>query len=444
MHNRSFFEWIFDQVDNRALIIFRVFFGILLFAETAGAIATGWVRKTLIEPQFTFSFIDFPWLQPLPGYGMYFYFGLMAICGIMVALGWRYRWSLGIFTILWTGSYLMQKTHYNNHYYLLVLLCLLMLIVPANSYYSLDVKRDPSLKKETCPRWCYLIFITQLWIVYTWAGIVKFYPGWLDGDFIHLVFFSKRNYWLIGGLLQKDWLQKMVVYGGIVFDLFIIYILLWRRTRILGLALSAGFHLFNSIVFGIGIFPYLMLAMDIFFFSPEQTQKIFFKRRPLAQTVNFSSQLNWNQKSLAYSLLLYLVVQAALPLRQYAFKGNVFWTEEGHRMSWRMMLRSKYGTVSFRVVDKDTGIEEKVDLRNHLYKDQIRSIGSQPDMIWQFVQYLKQFYSEKGKENIEIYATTRISLNGSEQRPIIDPEVDLTKVRWEPFKHSSWILSYPD
>ena len=82
MLNRS----LFKHIDNSALIIFRVFFGLLITLESFGAIATGWVRQTLIEPEFTFSFIGLEWLQPLPGMWMYVYFCIMGIFGIGVML----------------------------------------------------------------------------------------------------------------------------------------------------------------------------------------------------------------------------------------------------------------------------------------------------------------------------------------------------------------------
>ena len=110
---------LFKRIDNAPLIIFRIFFGLLLAAESFGAIATGWVRRVFVDAQFTFSHIGMEWLQPLPGNGMYFYFVVMGISGILVMLGYRYRLSLLTFTILWAGVYFMQKSSYNNHYYLL-------------------------------------------------------------------------------------------------------------------------------------------------------------------------------------------------------------------------------------------------------------------------------------------------------------------------------------
>src|SRR5690606_39692624 len=124
-----------------SLIFFRLIFGLLIFLESAGAIFTGWVKRVFVDPAFTFTFIGFEWLTPLPGYGMYFYYALMAVFGLMVMVGFFYRFALTSFTILWTATYLMQKTSYNNHYYLLILFCLIMLILPAHRWLSVDAKK---------------------------------------------------------------------------------------------------------------------------------------------------------------------------------------------------------------------------------------------------------------------------------------------------------------
>jgi len=139
-------NFLFKRIDNSALIVFRIFFGLLIFLEAWGAIATGWVKRTLIDPQFTFSFIGFEWLQPLPGNWMYVYYIVMGIFGFMVMIGYRYRLSILMYTLMWTITYFMQKSSYNNHYYLLILLCLIMSILPAHRYASLDAKRNPSIR----------------------------------------------------------------------------------------------------------------------------------------------------------------------------------------------------------------------------------------------------------------------------------------------------------
>lgn len=84
-------DFLYSRIDNSPLVVFRICFGLLLSLETFGAIATGWVRRNLVEPEFTFSFIGFEWLQPLPHPWMYVYFAVMGLLGLAVMAGYRYR-----------------------------------------------------------------------------------------------------------------------------------------------------------------------------------------------------------------------------------------------------------------------------------------------------------------------------------------------------------------
>src|SRR5690606_4698542 len=145
---------LFKHIDNSSLIVFRIIFGLLCFLESVGAIFTGWIKRTLIDPEFTFSFIGFEWLQPLPGNWMYLYYAIMGLFGLFIMVGYKYRWSILTFTLMWTATYLMQKSSYNNHYYLLCLLSAIMIFQPANRYASLDVKLNPKIKQISMPNWC--------------------------------------------------------------------------------------------------------------------------------------------------------------------------------------------------------------------------------------------------------------------------------------------------
>ena len=273
-------NFLFKQIDNSSLIVFRMIFGLLCFLESVGAIFTGWVRRTLIEPEFTFSFIGFEWLQPLPGYGMYAYYIIMGVFGLFIMLGYKYRFAAIMFTTMWLGTYLMQKTSYNNHYYLLIFLSAIMAILPANRYASLDVKKNPSLKRISMPNWCKWIFILQMFIVYTYGALAKIYPDWLDTSVMEILMRGKEHYYIVGEFLQQKWLHYFLAYGGILFDGLIIPLLLFKPTRKLAFFASIFFHLFNSIVFQVGIFPYLSLAFILFFFDPKIIHKIFLKRKP--------------------------------------------------------------------------------------------------------------------------------------------------------------------
>ena len=271
---------LFTQTDNAPLIIFRIFFGFLLACEAYGAILTGWVKENFIEVQFTFSHIGLDWLQPLPGNGMYFYFALMGTFGLLVMLGYKYRFTLGAYTLLWAGVYFMQKTSYNNHYYLLLLLCLIMWFLPANTYASLDAKHNPAVKRLTMPAWCSWVMIAQVTIVYFYATLAKFYPDWMDGTFTKNLLDRSVTNQALHDIFTQKWFYLFIAYAGIAFDLLIVPLLLFKKTRTIAFVASLIFHLFNSITLQIGIFPFLALSFVVFFYPPEKMKSIFFRKKP--------------------------------------------------------------------------------------------------------------------------------------------------------------------
>ncbi|MCH2490261.1 MAG: HTTM domain-containing protein [Flavobacteriales bacterium] len=434
-------KFLFKYIDNTGLVLFRVVFGLLIAIEAFGAIATGWLRSTLIEPEFTFNFIGFDFLQPLPGNGMYFYFVLMGIFGVLVMVGYKYRFSMACYALMWTCVYLMQKTSYNNHYYLLMLLCWIMVFLPAHRWFSLDARLNKKIRSLAMPRWVLWVLILQVWIVYTYASVAKWYPDWLDGTVAALFMRGKSDYWLIGDMLQLEWVHWGIVYVGILFDLLIVPLLLWKRTRMLGFIISIFFHLFNSVVFQIGIFPYMSIAFALFFFSPELLRKRFLPKKP-----TFSEE--WvivpKHRNLIIGVFsLYFIVQIALPLRHWTFPDDVLWTEEGHRLSWRMMLRAKAATLTVNVKDKGSDSLTAYNYAALLSRKQRRSVKSKPDMLWQLAQRIERIEAEKGRD-VEVYMNVFVKVNGGQRHQLIDPTVDLAAEEWKHFSHHDWILPSPD
>ncbi|NBL64685.1 HTTM domain-containing protein [Flavobacterium sp. NST-5] len=429
---------LFTPIDNAPLIIFRIFFGFLLAAETFGAILTGWVKDNFITPQFTFNHIGFDWLQPLPGNGMYFYFAMMGCLGIMVMLGFRYKLSLALYTILWTGSYLMQKTSYNNHYYMLILVCMMMLFLPANRYASLDAKNNREYQKLSMPAWCSYVMILQVAIVYFFATVAKFYPDWLDGTFTKNLLTNKSPYEPVQNIFNQRWFYLFIAYSGILFDLFIIPLLLWKKTRTLAFIAALIFHLFNAFTLQIGIFPFFALSFVVFFYPPEKIRKIFFvKKLPfVAKNADFE-----RISILKFFFIPYFIIQLLLPIRHWFIKGDVLWTEEGHRLSWRMMLRSRTGYSSFKVIDKNTGKKIQYRLQEKLTPKQMAMVGDKPDAIWQMAQRIKKEFTQKGIE-VSVFVRCNVSVNQRPFKPLINPEVDLANAEWNYFFHNDWILLY--
>lgn len=428
-------QLFFKNIDNSPLIVFRIFFGFLIACESFGAIITGWVKRVLIEPEFTFSFIGLEWLQPLPGYGMYFYFISMGLFGIAIMLGYRYRIAIIAYTILWAGVYFMQKTSYNNHYYLLLIISFYMIFLPANQHASLDVKQHRVQKENTMPYWISLLFIIQVTIVYFYAAIAKFYPGWLDGTFTKLLLSGTTSNEFFLQIFLNKYFYLFIAYAGILFDLLIVPLLLFKKTRTIALVASLSFHIFNAIFLQIGIFPFFALTFSLFFYPPEKIRKLFFKNKLSIEEPIVSNY--FGKRIFLYFLIPFLFIQLLLPLRHHLIDGDVLWTEEGHRLSWRMMLRKRDGFINFKIKNNNTGEMTSYDYHKNLSPKQANTLATKPDFIWQYCQRIKQEYHGK---NISIFIDCKNNINNGEFKTLIDPKQDFAKAEWNYFCHNQWIL----
>jgi vitamin K-dependent gamma-carboxylase len=444
--NRNYsrlFQKLIEPADNSTLIIFRVWFGFLLFYHCLAFAGSGELHKNFIAPPFTFTYIGFEFLQPLPGMGMYVYFGIMALLALLIMAGAFYRFAITGFTVLWALVYLMQKSNYNNHYYLMLLLCLLMCFMPAAGFFSVDSKRNPALKKNTCARWVYFLFMAQTAVIYLYAAVSKLNADWLSGRFIALQFAPLTTHRFTGPVYGNPYFQLLVVYGGFLFDLLIVPLLFWKKTRYYAFALFVGFHLFNSYSFRIGIFPYLSIGMGLFFLSPEKIRQLFFKNKAsVMQQAAGPVFVPALQKFFLAAMFIYLFIQLLLPLRPALFPGPVFWTEEGYRMSWKMMLRTKTGRIHFKVVDPVSGKTWQHDPASKFAASHVTWLAICPDIAWQYAQRLKKNYKNMGYPAVAVYAIDSVSLNKNPPQLLIDTTVNLAAVTWHPFRHSWWILPY--
>ncbi len=439
----KFFKNLLKPTDNSPLIIFRIVFGFLLFYHFLFALLKGNIYKDFIKPPFTFNYIGFDFLQPLPGNGMYFYVGAMVLLALLIMLGAWYRIAMICFSLLWTALYLMQKSGYNNHYYLMVLLCWIMVFLPANRYYSIDVKRKAVTATDKCGRYCLLIFIVQIAIVYFFAAMSKLSSDWFSGKYIAIQFSELSRRPVIGIVYRQQWFQLLICYGGFLLDLLIVPLLLWKKTRNYAFIVSCLFHLFNSFSFNIGIFPYLSIALNLFFFEPAKLRRLFFRHQLITENKYQPAGNSFVQKIILYSLGIYFFFQIIIPARSWLYTGNVFWTEEGYRMSWKMMMRAKNGSVYFKVTDPDLHKCWKVDPAKIFDEDKVTWLAISPDIIWQYSQRLKTDFAKKGFSNVQVYAIGEVSLNRSSPMPLIDTTVNLAAVKWQSFRHSEWITDGP-
>src|SRR5215208_4489105 len=202
------------------------------------------------------------------------------------------------------------------------------------------------------------------------------------------------------------------VIGGLLLDLLVVPLLLWRRTRLFAFAAAVLFNLINAVIFDIGIFPWLMLGALLIFFSPDLLRRFarafmspgeeFVDAKPLQASVtptvaegSSCPPLLASQKLVAGLLAAYLAFQLFFPLRHYLYPGNVSWTEEGHNFAWHMKLRTKGGEAVFTVAHPQTGQTWTIKPEDHLESHQVTKMITKPDLIVLFCHHLA---AEKRRE----------------------------------------------
>jgi len=284
-------------------------------------------------------------------------------------------------------------------------------------------------------------------IVYLFAGLSKLNHYWLaEAMPLKLWLPSKSHIPLIGGLFEHAWVAYLFSWFGALYDLTIAFFLLYPKTRLLAYITVLLFHILTAILFQIGMFPYIMIVSTLIFFSSDwherlhaRVQSIFSKpNEKVATSSNDSYMLNpsW----VRYIFGAFIGIQLILPFRFLSYPGDLYWTEQGYRFSWRVMLMEKAGHTNFRVED-DSGKIEWVQNFDYLSPQQEKMMSTQPDMIVQFAHHLDEVYVDKGFINPKIFCDSKVTLNGRRSQQFIDPDVDLS-LETRGLHHKEWILAF--
>ena len=400
---------------------------------------------------FTFRYFGFEWVYPLPEPLLSMFFVIGPLLGIAVALGWRFRITAPLFALAFTYLFLLEKSHYLNHAYLFATLAWLLAFSPAWREWSLDVRRDPRQWSPVVPKWSLYLFPLLMGLVYFFGGINKINYDWLiEAMPLHMWLEARGSMPVLGPLFRLKVTAYLMAWGGMLLDLLSPFMLLHRTLRWVALGLLLFFHATNHLIFNIGIFPYLSLVLTSLFFAPDWPLRFVnwlgesvprIKHWQVAWRQRLAGiaphQIAWYPRPPAIALLV--AVHVFMPLRNYLFSTDVNWTEEGHRYSWRMMLRSKQGTGYYTLRDVRTGTEETIQPTDSLGPKQYRKMATHPDMILQYAHHLAEVREDAGQK-VQVFGHFRVRLNGRRRQTYIDPEVDLATQEWQWISSKPWIL----
>jgi hypothetical protein len=462
-------DYFHKHSDIAPLALFRVLFGLMMLVSLIRFWAKGWIEKLYLQPKFFFSYDGFSWVKPI-GEWTYLLFIICGLASICVAIGFKYRLAIIMFFLSFTYIELMDKTTYLNHYYFTSSLAFLLIFLPANKSFSIDVWLDSTSKKTQIFQWQVDCVKLLLGIVYFYAGLAKINSDWLfEAMPLGIWLTTKTDFPILGSLMNKRWLHFAFSWSGMLYDLTFPFLLLFSTTRIWAYFAVIAFHLLTAWLFPIGMFPYIMIVSTLIFFPATFHSRVIKyltkagnflnhafqvpkheKLRILrigktdAQTSRLAQEFTFKplfNKVSSFIIAIFFLFQLLFPFRYLAYPDELFWTEEGFRFSWRVMLMEKAGYAQFKIVDAGTGNWFYVDNSEFLTPFQEKQMSFQPDFLLEFAHHLKQHYQAQNILNPQVYVESYVALNGRSSKPYINPEINLAEIK-DTFAHKYWILPF--
>ncbi|MDB6116349.1 MAG: Vitamin k-dependent gamma-carboxylase, partial [Verrucomicrobiaceae bacterium] len=262
-HSPRLHRFLFAPVDIGCLVFVRIVFGAAMLWEVCRYFVGDWISHDFIEPVMHFTYFGFDWVRPWPGVGMYIHFAVLGIAALCVLLGLFYRVAATVFFLGFTYVFLLDEALYLNHFYLVCLLSFLLIFVPAERAFSLDARRRPQIRTKVAPAWAMWLLRAQIGIAYFFGGIAKLNADWFQGEPLRAWLTERTDFPVIGQFFHEEWMVYMFVIGGVLLDLLVVPLMLWKPTRLLAFLAATSFHLLNARLFNIGVFPWLMLAATV-------------------------------------------------------------------------------------------------------------------------------------------------------------------------------------
>lgn len=449
------------RVDVAWLATFRFCFGTVMAISMGRFLAYGWVDNFFVSPRYHFKYWGFEWVQGLPGAGMHAVFWMLLVLAILMAFGVWYRLSSVLFLIGFGYVQLIDATNYLNHYYLAWLLACLLAVSPAAEAWSFDAWRRSTrgvnverVTPSVSVSWLW-VFRLQVGVVYTYAGLAKLHADWLgSAQPLRIWLGPQTEVPLLGQVFTWGGVPLLMSWAGFVFDSTIVLFLLWPRTRVVAYGCVLVFHAMTRSLFPIGMFSTIMVLSALVFFSPSWPRRVLAllaaglvwpgagssSVEPTRGTRTRRGPWWWAWCAVGVT---YCSLQVVMPLRFLVYGGNVRWHEQGMRLSWRVMVREKNGSVTFYVRDPRSGRELSVAPRAYLTRLQEREMSGQPDLILQLAHRIRDDYEKRLDGPVEVRAEALVSLNGRRPSPMIDRSVDLAQVHDGLAKYH-WVLPAPD
>lgn len=414
-----------EGIDGASLAVVRMGLGLLIVYDALRKGGDFFSRND--GKAFTFPLQGFEWVPSAGTYGDEAAF-LWAACGLAISMGAAYRTACLLSFLLAGWGFVQAQEYYLNHYYLLLLVNFLMILVPAHRVWSVDAWLFSTSPVRRFHMW---LLKGQVEIVLLYAGIVKINHDWLLGEPLRSWLAARRDITIFGPLLEYEAAFYVASYGSILLHILGAPLLFFRKTRLPIFLLYCLFHLSNHHLFDIGIFPWMTIALTTLFFAPDWPRRILSRVSVAAGKPAVAASGYGLSGIFPVFLIVWLSTQALFPLRHLVYEGDVTWTYEAHKFSWRMKLVDRE-TAGLRMiaVDQEAGQVYIVPLSSLLSPRQARKVPTRPRLVVQLAhQQPPLIRSLFGGSIDSVHVIMPVSVNGRPYQPLIKPFVNLLRIK---------------
>jgi vitamin K-dependent gamma-carboxylase len=493
-------------VEGHSLAVVRIAFGVIGLVSMARIVVYGWVESLYVGPTHRFTYPGLRWVPTPNTAGMYTLVVVVSLAAAAITVGWFTRPALVVFTAAFAWIEFIDATTYLNHYWFVTLLGLILVVAPVDT--CLAVRPRPRPVSHT---WVWLVRM-QVAQVYVFAGLAKLTSDWMVHALpLRLWLPARSGLPIVGPLLEQRTVAFGLSWAGALFDCSIVALLCWRRTRRFAWCGVVGFHVATWVLFPIGVFPWLMIAVTTVFFEPNWPAQLaarihaFKPRRMvkrLAQRVAWRvvkrrMRRRWRRWVKAWTarlapqhatgarskhprrastvrrsrpvvsnraigsatigtvpssgltgvdrfgrvvMMVWVPLTLLIPLRHHLIEGPAYWTGEGYRFAWNVLLTEKGADTQFRIRDLTTGVTTIASGEDLLTPLQHKVMSSDPELIRQTAHLIA--HQGADPQSVAVYVDAFVSLNGRAAVRLIDPTVDLSR---EPYRFGGqqWILPAP-
>jgi vitamin K-dependent gamma-carboxylase len=314
------------------------------------------------------------------------------------------------------------------------------------------------------PFWNYFLLKFQFFILYFVAGVKKLSSEWLYEWQYSMTNLSLN--WVFAPfrvVIGSDLTDQFIIHWfAAIFDLTIAFFLIYKKTRPIATIFAAAFHLMNSCLFEIGMFPWVCLVELPLFYEHKWPYTLWRKLKCLTSSdqkttaekrmscVNdeiVTTKTTLRERFTTFLILIYCCLQIFLPFSHFITMGYNNWVKGIYGYSFDMMMQQwQPSLISIKIVDNQNQNQHFIEPL--AFTDSYRWT-QYPDMTHQYAQCIKEnlradFHenprSVLSSTNFSIYFDIWCSLNGRFQQRIYDPKADLGEVKWHPFIKPSFTL----